>query len=112
MPSSQVQGSKSCVYCGKSMPAHLGQCPHCREMAPEVRLSPRTTRTKGAAQVRQGLLWMLLAVVVHYFVGGYSAMHFPIPVAIDPVVTLYLTSLLFLAGAGLGIYGLVLRMRA
>ena len=108
----QVQGSKNCVYCGKSMPAHLAQCPHCREMAPEVRLSRRATRSRGTVQVRQGLLWMLLAVVVRYFAGGYSAMHLPIPATISPVVTLYLAGLLFLAGAGLGIYGLVLRMRA
>ena len=112
MRSLQVQGNKNCVYCGKSMPAYLAQCPHCREMAPEVRLSRRTTRSRGTVQVRQGLLWMLLAVVVRYFAAGHSAMHLPIPVTISPEVTFYLTSLLFLAGAGLGISGLVLRMRA
>lgn len=113
MGSSQVQAgiSKSCVFCGKAMPAHLAQCPHCREMAPEVRLSPRATQQSGAVQVRQGLLCMLLAVVIHYFAGGYSPMHLPIPATINPAITSYLTSLLFLSGAGLGIYGLYLRVR-
>jgi hypothetical protein len=35
-----------------------------------------------------------------------------LPVAITPAVTSYLTGLLFLSGAGLGIYGLYLRARA
>ena len=104
--------SKSCVYCGKAMPAHLAQCPHCREMAPEVRLSPPATRQSGEVRVRRGLLWMLLAVVIHYFAGGYSPTHFPVPATINPTVTSYLTSLLFLSGAGLAIYGLYLRRRA
>jgi hypothetical protein len=62
--------------------------------------------------VRRGLLWMLVAVVIHYFSAGYSPMHLPMPTVITPAVTSYLTSLLFLSGAGLGIYGLYLRARA
>ena len=114
MGTSPVQAgiSKNCVYCGKAMPAHLAQCPHCREMAPEVRLSPRAMRQSGRDQVRRGLLWMLLAVVIHYFSGGYSPMHLPVPTLINPALTSYLTILLFLSGAGLGVYGLYLRVRA
>jgi len=52
---------------------------------------------------------MLLATVIHYFVGGYSAMDLPIPIA--PVVVVYLTPLLFLAGLGLALYGFYLRIR-
>lgn len=107
-----AEPSKRCVYCGKAMPAHLAQCPHCREMAPEVRLSGYTTRHSGAAQVRRGLLCMLLAVLIHYFAAGYSPLHVLDLAKINPAVTSYLTSLLFLSGAGLGIYGLYLRVRA
>ena len=47
---------------------------------------------------------MLLAAVIQYFSGGYSAMH--IPVLISSFVTSYLAPLLFLSGLGLTFYGL------
>ena len=53
---------------------------------------------------------MLLAALIHYFAGGYSTMNVPFP--INPVVTLYLSPLLFLGGLGLALYGLWLRNRA
>lgn len=52
---------------------------------------------------------MLLAALIHYFAGGYSTMNVPFP--INPVVTLYLSPLLFLGGLGLALYGLWLRNR-
>jgi hypothetical protein len=52
---------------------------------------------------------MLLAAVIHYFAGGYSAMDLPIP--ITQVVTVYLSPLLFLGGLGLTLYGFYLRIR-
>jgi hypothetical protein len=57
----------------------------------------------GRKKIRQGLLYMLLAAVIHYFAGGYSAMQLPYP--IQPVVTVYLAPLLFLGGLGLSLYG-------
>lgn len=116
MSSTHIQAgiTKQCVYCGKPMPGHANQCPHCRETAPEVRLTPRTRTApqSGGAQIRRGLLWMLLAAVIHYFAGGYSPMQVALPAMIPAAVTSYLTGLLFLSGAGLGIYGLYLRARA
>ena len=55
-------------------------------------------------EIRRGLLYMLLAGVIHYFAGGYSAMDLPFP--INPVVTVYLSPMLFLSGLGLIVYGL------
>ena len=46
---------------------------------------------------------MLLAGVIHYFAGGYSAMNLPFP--INPVVTVFLSPMLFLSGLGLIVYG-------
>lgn len=47
---------------------------------------------------------MLLAAVIQYFSGGYSAMH--IPIVISSFVTSYLAPLLFLSGLGLAFYGI------
>jgi hypothetical protein len=52
---------------------------------------------------------MLLAAVIHYFAGGYGAMDLPFPIA--PVVTVYLSPLLFLGGLGLTLYGFYPRKR-
>jgi hypothetical protein len=42
---------------------------------------------------------MLLAAVIHYFLGGYSEMN--LPFAVHPAVKEYLSPLLFLSGLGL-----------
>ena len=99
-----------CVFCGKYMAGHLKQCPFCREAVPQVQLS-RRTGPDGRHQIRRGLLYMLLAGVIHYFAGGYS-MPFQLPVLILPLVTDYLSPLLFLGGLGMTIYGLFLRMKS
>ena len=52
---------------------------------------------------------MLLAAVIHYFAGGYSAMQLPYP--IQPVVTVYLAPVLFLGGLGLSLYGFYLHRK-
>ena len=79
-------------------------------MVPQVRLS-RSHGSDGGAQVRKGLLYMLLAGVIHYFAAGY-AMPFQLPVNILPLVTNYLSPLLFLGGLGLTLYGLILRIKS
>jgi hypothetical protein len=60
--------------------------------------------------MRRGMLYMLMAAVIHYFAGGYSAMK--LPVQITSLVTAYLSPLLFLGGFGLAIYGLYVRARS
>src|SRR5712671_4410816 len=99
-----------CVYCGKYMAARLKQCPFCREAVPQVQLS-RRTGPDGRRQIRRGLLYMLLAGVIHYFAGGYS-MPIQLPILVLPLVTDYLSPLLFLGGLGMTLYGFFLRIKS
>jgi hypothetical protein len=106
-------GTQRCAYCGKQMAAHLTQCPFCREAVPQVQVS-RRSGSNGRSQIRRGLLYMLLGAVLHYFAGGYGAPVFliPLPTPVLPLVTHYLTPLLFLGGLGLTIYGLFLKVKS
>jgi hypothetical protein len=105
----QAVQTRPCVFCGKSMLAHLNRCPHCREDVPRVQLSSRP-RVGGRVQIRRGLLYMLLAGVIQYFAGGYSS--FTVPVGVPPLVTAYLAPVVFLSGLGLLIYGFYLRAKS
>jgi hypothetical protein len=78
-------------------------------MLPEIRV-PEQRHVEKHSEIRRGLLYMLLAGVVHYFAGGYSAMNLPFP--INPVVTVYLSPLLFVSGLGLIVYGFLTWKRA
>jgi hypothetical protein len=92
------------------MPAHLKRCPACREDVPEIRLAARPVeRTTGRNQMRRGFLYMLLAGVIQFFAGGYSGM--TLPIAVPPAVTLYLAPLVFMAGLGMLVYGMCLRVK-
>src|SRR5712692_2012981 len=104
--------TRRCVFCGKQIAVHLTQCPFCREAVPQVQLS-RRTGPDGRQQIRRGLLFMLLAGVIYYFAAGYGKpFKIPLPAQILPLVTQYLTPLLFLGGLGLAVYGLFLRFRS
>jgi hypothetical protein len=105
-----VAETRQCAFCGKRIAVHLNQCPYCREMVPQVRLS-RSSSTAGRTHVRRGMLYMLLAGVIYYFAAGY-AKPFTLPVAIQPTVTNYLSPLLFLGGLGLTLYGLILKAKS
>jgi hypothetical protein len=95
---------RQCVHCGRQVPSDSTQCPNCREALPAVPV-PASARPEPQkhTEIRRGLLSMLGAGVVHYFAGGYSAMDLPFP--IHPVVTVYLSPMLFLSGLGLIVYG-------
>src|SRR5438093_3434449 len=87
-----------CVYCGKYMAAHLKQCPFCREAVPQVQLSHQTG-PDGHQQIRRGLLYMLLAGVVHYFAAGYAdTFKIPLPAHVLPLLTQSLSPLVFVVG--------------
>jgi len=111
-----VGETRRCAFCGKHMAVHLMQCPFCREAVPQVQLSPARRKSSadgnGNSLMRRGLLYMLLGAVVHYFAGGYGAPIFtiPLPAPVMPIVTQYLTPLLFLGGLGFAIYGLFVKM--
>lgn len=94
---------RQCLHCGRLVPSERTQCPNCREALPLVPAAERTQPT-NRKEIRRGLLYMLLAGVIHYYAGGYSKMDLPFP--IHPVVTVYLSPMLFLSGLGLIIYGL------
>jgi hypothetical protein len=105
--------TQRCAYCGKQMAARLTQCPFCREAVPTVQVL-RRTGSDGGSQIRRGLLYMLLGAVIHYFAGGYGAPVFqiPLPAPMMPLVTQYLTPLLFLGGLGFAVYGLFLKVKS
>ena len=104
----QVGTTRVCPYCGKLSRGNRPQCSHCRETLPEIHIV-RATPVVERGQIRRGLLYMLLAAVIHYFAGGYSAMDLPFPIV--PAVAVYLSPLLFLGGLGLTLYGFYLRIR-
>jgi hypothetical protein len=102
---------RGCPYCGKSIRVSLSQCPFCREAIPEVRVtSSRAFAPEGRAKIRRGLLYVLLAGILHYFAAGYSGL--TLPVTVPPVVTDYGTLALFLGGFGVIIYGICLYLRS
>jgi hypothetical protein len=95
--------------------ALLTRCNYCREALPVVPQIRRenagdSRRLEGRAKMRTGLLCILLAGIVHYFAGGYSAMQLPYPV--QPIVTIYLSPLLLLSGLGLSVFGFFLQQTA
>lgn len=92
------------------MPAQLTRCPACREEVPKVRVSvPTQANVAGRDQMRRGFLYMLLAGVIQFFAAGYSGM--TLPIAVPPLVTAYLAPVIFMAGLGLLVYGIILRMK-
>ena len=101
--------TRQCPFCGMQVSDYLNQCPFCREALTQVRLSHRTS-TAGHREIRQGLLYMLLAAIIHYFAGGYSTMS--VPFSINPAVTEYLSPLLFSCGLGLSLHGSYVQRKA
>ena len=106
----QSLAMRPCVFCGKPIGAHLNRCPFCREAVPELRASAPHVRPGGREQIRRGFLYMILAGVIHFFAGGYSGL--TLPFTVPPLVTEYLSPLVFLAGVGLLVYGVYLRHRS
>jgi hypothetical protein len=101
--------TRQCPHCGKEVFDRMTQCPYCREAlgpVPQIR-GDAVREADGRGMIRQGLLCILLAAVIHYFAGGYSAMQLPYP--IQPIVTVYLSPLLFLSGLGLSTFGFYVR---
>jgi hypothetical protein len=106
----QAMEMRQCAFCGKRIAEHLNQCPFCREMVPQVRLS-RSSSGAGRQHIRRGLLYMLLAGVIYYFAAGY-AKPLEIPIIIQPAVNNYLAPLLFLGGLGLTLFGLLRKAKS
>lgn len=110
--------ARQCPFCGKMISVIHSHCPFCREAVPPVPGSQTYRHTpakafgdNGNRKIRQGLLYMLLAAVVEYLVGGYGGALLKVPIHIVPVVSSYLAPLLFLSGLGLSIYGFYLHAK-
>ena len=105
---------RECPFCGKSVSAALTQCVFCRETLPPLPRDASATASRvssnGGSKIRRGMLYMLLAAVIGYFAGGYSAMALPFP--LNPVLTTYLSPLLFLGGLGLSAHGYYLQHKS
>jgi hypothetical protein len=105
--------TRECPFCGKTVYERLTQCPYCRE---PLAAAPRTRHTSshsdGGQQIRRGLLCVLLAALIGYFAGGYSPSPMNLPIPVLPVVSTYLSPLLFLGGMGLAVHGYYLNLRA
>ncbi len=102
-----------CVHCGKTISDGSLQCPYCRE---DVGTHPvlRRHRSLGAAEhgarwIRRGLLYMLLAGIGYYLLGGRSPLPITLPFEVAPWVMNYALPFLFIAGLGLVVFGVVRR---
>ncbi len=102
----QSTGIRQCPYCGKPAPISSAECPYCHETFSSI--TTVSWRAPKRGNIRQGLLYMLLAGVIHYFAGPDSGMD--LPFSISPMVTRYLTPLLFLCGLGLVFHAFYLRV--
>jgi hypothetical protein len=92
---------RQCAYCGTFVGEDVKRCPSCREEIAErieIRNAPR-----GGPEIRRGLLYMLLGVVLYYLASPGSPV--TIPFTIPPVVTMYLLPFLFLLGLGFAVFG-------
>lgn len=105
---------RECPFCGKNVSAALTQCVFCRETLPALPSGAKHASDDsipdGGSQVRRGMLYMLLAAVIGYFGGGYSAMMLPFP--LNPVLTTYFSPMLFLGGLGLCAHGYYLQHKS
>lgn len=102
-----ISGARQCVFCGKPIQKHHSNCPHCREALPQVRLGPAPTPASKGSQIRRGFLYMLLGLVIHYVALRSDSLN--LPFSINPTVT-YLSTMLFLGGLGLALYGFLARV--
>ena len=104
-----MSSTRECPFCGKAVYDRLTQCPYCREPLPAVR-QIHSSVNDGSRNIRRGLLFVLLAAVIGYFAGGYSAL--PLPIPILPIVGKYLSPLLALSGLGLTIHGYIMNIKS
>lgn len=96
---------RQCPFCGKSISSDRVECPFCQKELPQFHQPLHFRNAASRAQMRRGMLWMLMAAVFYFFAAGYSPLQVPVPLA--PMLTDWVLPLLFLGGLGLTAYGLV-----
>ena len=101
-------GKRQCSFCGAFNPDTAQLCSNCREPmtgVPHAAAHAHVSFTpQSIAQIRRGVIYILLAAGLHYLTAGESG--FQLPVQVSPIVNSYLIPFMFLCGAGLIIYGL------
>ncbi len=100
---------RQCPRCGAFLRESVTRCPECREELGQVQTFRGYRTHGGGAEIRRGLLYILMAAVIHYFVGSSSPLPNPVPFA--PLLTNYVLPFLFLCGIGLVVLGLYRRVR-
>ena len=105
----ETSGARQCVFCGKPIQKHHASCPHCREALPQVRLGPAPAQVSKGSQIRRGFLYMLLGLVIHYV--AIRSDSFNLPFSVNPTVT-YFSTMVFLGGLALALYGLLTKVTA
>ncbi|HXE74915.1 MAG TPA: hypothetical protein VNN18_04655 [Candidatus Xenobia bacterium] len=99
-----------CANCGKIVSARFTLCPYCREELTSrtvFRQRPPGGAEVGARWIRRGLLYMLLAGISYYLLGGHSPLPLAIPFEIPDWVINYALPFLFLGGLGLAVVGFI-----
>lgn len=102
-------GTRQCPFCGWIVDNEATFCHHCREAIPEQSGGRVRDPAAGRGQIRRGLLYMILAAVIHYLAGGLGDS--PLPFEVPSIITEYATPFLFLGGLGLFLYGGILKLR-
>jgi len=74
-----------------------------------VRLAPAPAPAAKRNQMRRGILYMLLALVIHFVALRSDSLN--LPFSVNPAVT-YLTTMMFLAGLALALYGFLTKVTA
>jgi hypothetical protein len=74
-----------------------------------VRLGPAPAAVSKGSQIRRGLLYMLLGLVIHFLALRSDSLN--LPFSVNPTVG-YLSTMLILAGLALALYGLLTKVTA
>ena len=101
-------GKRQCPYCGKYISDALTQCPLCREALDAVPHVAGTGAEQGQRFIRRGVLYMVMAGVIHFLLGEYIPLQ--IPFEVPSFVGNYLVPFLFLGGLGLTAFGVIRRL--
>ncbi len=101
--------SRQCPFCGSIVAADAFSCYHCRETLPQQSAGRARNPAAGYHEIRRGVLYMILAGVLHYAVGYLAEQN--LPFEIPAAITGYLTLFLLLGGAGLFVYGWILKLK-
>jgi hypothetical protein len=108
--SANYADERKCPFCGRPVRGEARQCPFCREAIPVVGPKRQGDPIEGSRKMRRGFLYMLLAGIIYYFAGGYGG--WKLPIEVPPLITQYLSLLLFMGGLGMALYGFYLKVRS